>query len=90
MAVDVERLQRLWEDGEVALSRGVRRGDGAAVLVAFGPVARLEHEHALRQAIEPSWGAQPLGLARDGGGSRWSCATRAASCWSASSAARGT
>ncbi|MCY1072491.1 AAA family ATPase [Nannocystis sp. RBIL2] len=67
MPVDVDRLQRLWEDGEVVLSRGVRRGDGAAVLVALGPVVRLEHEHALRQAIEPSWGAQPLGLARDGG-----------------------
>ncbi|PCC71565.1 PAS domain S-box-containing protein [Nannocystis exedens] len=66
-SVDVERLVPLWEEGEVVLARGVRRGDGAAVLVAFGPVARLEHEFALRHAIEPSWGAQPLELACDGG-----------------------
>ncbi|WP_438024890.1 AAA family ATPase [Sorangium sp. So ce233] len=64
MPVDVVRLEPLWEDGEVVLSRGLRRSDGAPILTAIGPIARLEHELALRHAIEPSWGAQPLGLAR--------------------------
>ncbi|MDC0718091.1 AAA family ATPase [Nannocystis bainbridge] len=57
----------LWQEGDVGLARAARRSDGAAVLVVRGPVARLEHELALRHVIEPSWGAQPLGLARDGG-----------------------
>ncbi|WAS94577.1 AAA family ATPase [Nannocystis punicea] len=66
MPLDLARSTPIWEDGEVVLSRAVRRGDGAAVLVALGPVARLEHELALRHAIAPTWGARPLELARDG------------------------
>src|SRR5713226_5167641 len=60
--------------GEVTLSRG--SGDGMVSILTVAPsgeysaresVKRLEHEYALRAALDPDWAARPVALApRDG------------------------
>jgi serine/threonine protein kinase len=69
------RLKTLWEDGEFILSRGVRDGEPARLLVvspasaqpAPASLARLEHAYALWDELDPAWAARPLGLVRDRG-----------------------
>ena len=68
-------LETLWEDGEFVLSRGVREGEPAPLLVVApasaqpspGSLARLEHAYALRDELDPAWAARPLRLVRDRG-----------------------
>src|SRR5947207_2365830 len=68
-------LETLWEDEEFVLSRGVRDGEPAPLLVvapasaqpAPGSLARLEHYHALRDELDPAWAARPLRLVRHRG-----------------------
>ncbi|APR77913.1 Signal transduction histidine kinase CheA [Minicystis rosea] len=66
MLLDALQMEPIWEEGDVVLSRGLQRDD-TPILTVTGPVARLEHELSLRDAIEPSWGARPIFLARDRG-----------------------
>src|ERR1700757_5286793 len=63
-------LERLWEDGELVLSRGKREADLARVLV-MAPVleqpvpetiVRLKHAHSLAGELDPAWAARPLEL----------------------------
>jgi serine/threonine protein kinase len=68
-------LERLWEDGEFVLSRGVRQGDSTAVFVLSPaleqPVPetfrRLEYVYALRHELDSDWAARPLALVRHDG-----------------------
>src|SRR5438309_1734591 len=67
-------LETLWEDVELVLSRGVREGETALLVVAPAsaqpsPVslARLEHAYALRDELDPAWAARPLRLVRHRG-----------------------
>jgi AAA ATPase domain/Protein kinase domain len=68
-------LERLWEDGEFVLSRGVRQADATPVLVlspaleqpAPETLRRLEYAYSLRHELEPAWAARPLALVRHGG-----------------------
>src|SRR5712672_935078 len=68
-------LETLWEDEEFVLSRGVRDGEPAPLLVVApasaqpspGSFTRLEHAYALRDELDPAWAARPLRLARDRG-----------------------
>src|SRR5712692_9859105 len=63
-------LEPLWEDGEFVLSRGVRDGDLAPLLLmspalaqpAHASLQRLQHAYALREELEPTWAARPLEL----------------------------
>lgn len=64
--------ESLGDVGELSLRRG-RRSDGAAALLRFPANAnasarifdRLENEFALKDRIDPEWGAPPLFLLRD-------------------------
>ena len=68
-------LETLWEDGEFVLSRGVREGELAPLLVvapasaqpAPGSFTRLEHAYALRDELDPAWAARPLALSEQRG-----------------------
>jgi serine/threonine protein kinase len=68
-------LERLWEDGEFVLSRGVRQGDSTAVFVLSPaleqPVPetfrRLEYVYSLRHELDSDWAARPLALVRHDG-----------------------
>ena len=73
-----EGLQVLWEDGDRVFCRGWREdrdGSRGSVLVVL-PAAehpppasldRLAHEYELRDELDASWAARPLGLAREAG-----------------------
>ena len=72
-------LAPLWQDGACLLYRGQPRGRSAgrvpAVLVvapvgdhpAPASLRRLEHEYALRAALDPAWAVRPLALAQHQG-----------------------
>ncbi|MDF2697173.1 MAG: multi-sensor signal transduction multi-kinase, partial [Labilithrix sp.] len=64
----------LWADDEVVLSRCV--GEPGESLLVVTPastsptptsLARLEHEYALRDELDPAWSARPREIARDQG-----------------------
>jgi serine/threonine protein kinase len=64
--------QTLRADEEFALSRARQDGEQSTVLVvapvseypALGSLARLEHEYALRDELDPDWALRPLALTR--------------------------
>ena len=64
--------QTLRADEEFALCRARRDGERSTVLVvapvseypALGSLARLEHEYALRDELDPDWALRPLALTR--------------------------
>jgi serine/threonine protein kinase len=72
-------LEPLWQEGAYLLSRGSPRGRRAGLVPAVLVVApvgahpapaslrRLEHEYALRAALDPAWAVQPLALAQHQG-----------------------
>ena len=72
-------LEPLWQDGACLLSRGQPRGRRAGLVPAVLVVApvgdhpapaslrRLEHEYALRAALDPAWAVRPLALAQHQG-----------------------
>jgi serine/threonine protein kinase len=68
-------FEPLWEDGEFVLSRGVRDGERALLLVLTplaeqpspSSIQRLEHSYALRDELDPAWAVQPLELVRNQG-----------------------
>src|SRR5262249_38246950 len=64
-----ETSETLWDDGELVLSRARHPGDRPALsvrLAAATPteasIARLEHAHAIRGELDPSWAARPTDL----------------------------
>jgi hypothetical protein len=75
MDVTTVGLETLWDDGELVLSRGVRREDGSPFLVLaaagvqapLATVAQMEHAYGLRHQLQSAWAAEPLELChRDG------------------------
>src|SRR5262245_23902642 len=72
-------LEPLHQDGVCVLSRGQLRGQRAGMvpsLLVVAPVGdhptpaslrRLEHEYALRVALDPAWAVQPLALTQHQG-----------------------
>src|ERR1700680_1614477 len=69
-------LEQLREDGEMRLARCRPEGGAAQVLVVTpvhdhpqaAIVKRLEHEYALRAALDPALAVHPLELSYEGGG----------------------
>jgi PAS domain S-box-containing protein len=65
----------LREDGDLVLSRSAGDDGRSPVLKLTtaserpvpGSLARLEHEHALRDELDPAWAARPLALVSDRG-----------------------
>ena len=74
MVIELSRYvyQTLRADEEFALSRARQDGDQSTVLVVapvseyppLGSLARLEHEYALRDELDPDWALRPLALTR--------------------------
>ena len=71
--VDLSRyeLKALRTEGDLILYRGKSRGDHSQILILC-PVGqrpsaenlkRLENEFSLKEELDPSWAAQPLGMA---------------------------
>src|SRR6266566_2628570 len=72
-------LEPLHQEGAYLLSRGQLRGQSAGMvpsLLVVAPVGdypapaslqRLEHEYALRAALDPAWAVRPLALVQDQG-----------------------
>src|SRR5436190_8174917 len=68
--VSYSMIEPLWEDREFVLSRGVRDGDLAPLLLmspalaqpAHASLQRLQHAYALREELEPTWAVRPLEL----------------------------
>jgi PAS domain S-box-containing protein len=71
----LQRIETLWEDGEVRLSRCWPESGGATVLLVTpvqeqppsAVVTRLEQEYALRAGLAPEWAARPQELRLEGG-----------------------
>jgi serine/threonine protein kinase len=65
-----DALQILHEDNEFVLFRGSRKSDRSSLLVvapasehpAPATLSKLEHAYALRDALDPTWAAQPVAL----------------------------
>src|SRR5262245_52536203 len=72
-------LEPLHQEGACLLSRGQLRGQRAGMVPALLVVApvgdhpapaslrRLEHEYAVRAALDPAWAVRPLALVQDQG-----------------------
>jgi predicted ATPase len=58
----------LWEDGELALSRGTRPGGSVLAVTPTAAqltpraLARLQHAYAIRDELDASWAARPIAL----------------------------
>jgi hypothetical protein len=61
-------LETLWKDHEFSLSRGSNNENGSRMLV-LSPLGeytspetseQLDHEHAFREELDPTWAAQPI------------------------------
>jgi predicted ATPase/signal transduction histidine kinase len=67
-------LERLWEDEEIVLSRGVQTGQ-PTILVATpakerpspGNLMQLQRAYALRGELDPAWAAAPFAMGHYGG-----------------------
>jgi PAS domain S-box-containing protein len=63
-------LEKLREDGEMAVFRGMRPDDGARVLVvaaasehpSLSSINRIKHAYSLRDELDSSWAIRPLEL----------------------------
>ena len=60
-------LEPLHQDGPCLLYRGTLRCRGAGDHPAPASLRRLEHEYALRAALDPTWAVRPLALVQDQG-----------------------
>ncbi|HYQ26519.1 MAG TPA: hypothetical protein VER04_04845, partial [Polyangiaceae bacterium] len=68
-ALSTFEVVKLWDDGELVLSRGTCEGRASVLVLAptlakltATSMARLQRAYSLRDELQPAWAARPIEL----------------------------